>query len=74
MQFKVGKHFLINGYHPYIIKVQPYIHVKNIFLNFKIPSGRGDISKVKLKNKNIYLVDETYNSNPLSLKTALEKM
>ena len=45
---------------------------KNIFLNFKIPSGRGDISKVKLKNKNIYLVDETYNSNPLSLKIALE--
>ena len=45
---------------------------KDIFLNFKIPSGRGDISKVKLKNKNIYLVDETYNSNPLSLKTALD--
>jgi murE/murF fusion protein len=45
---------------------------KNIFLNFKIPSGRGDISKVKLKNKNIHLVDETYNSNPLSLKIALE--
>ena len=45
---------------------------KNIFLNFEIPSGRGDISKVKLKNKNIHLVDETYNSNPLSLKIALE--
>jgi len=45
---------------------------KNIFLNYKIPNGRGDVSKVKLKNKKIFLVDETYNSNPLSLKTAIE--
>ena len=45
---------------------------KEIFLDFKIPNGRGDISKVKLKNKYIFLVDETYNSNPLSLKTAIE--
>ncbi len=45
---------------------------KNIFLNFKTPTGRGDISKIKLKNKQIFLVDETYNSNPLSLKTAIE--
>ena len=45
---------------------------KDIFLNFKIPSGRGDISKIKIKNKKIYLVDETYNSNPLSLKIALQ--
>ena len=45
---------------------------KNIFLNFKTPPGRGDISKIKLKDKNFFLVDETYNSNPLSLKTAIE--
>ncbi|MAJ66597.1 MAG: hypothetical protein CMI76_04900 [Candidatus Pelagibacter sp.] len=45
---------------------------KDIFLNFKTPIGRGDISKVKFKNKQIFLVDETYNSNPLSLKTAIE--
>ena len=45
---------------------------KNVFLNFKTPSGRGDISKVKLKNKFFFLVDETYNSNPLSLKSAIE--
>ena len=45
---------------------------KDIFLNFKIPDGRGDISKIKLKNRNFFLVDETYNSNPLSLKTAIE--
>jgi len=45
---------------------------KNIFLKFKNLDGRGDISKVKIKNKEIFLVDETYNSNPLSLKIALE--
>ena len=45
---------------------------KDIFLNFRNPNGRGDISKIVLKNKQIFLVDETYNSNPLSLKTAIE--
>ncbi len=45
---------------------------KNTFLNLKTPNGRGDISKIQLKNKKIFLVDETYNSNPLSLKTAIE--
>ena len=41
---------------------------KNIFLNFKSPEGRGDFSKIKIDNKNFNLVDETYNSNPLSFK------
>jgi len=44
---------------------------KNIFINFKILSGRGDISKIKIDNKKINLVDESYNSNPLSLKSAI---
>ena len=45
---------------------------KDIFLDFKIPNGRGNILNLKLRNKKIYLIDETYNSNPLSLKTAIE--
>ena len=45
---------------------------KNIFYNFKVPRGRGDVSKIRFKKKNIYLVDESYNSNPLSLKSAIE--
>ena len=45
---------------------------KDVFLNLKTPNGRGDISKIKLNDKEIFLVDETYNSNPLSLKTAIE--
>tara|TARA_B100001769_G_C21809997_1_gene440700 strand:- start:66 stop:548 length:483 start_codon:yes stop_codon:yes gene_type:complete len=44
---------------------------KNIFFDFKIPEGRGDISKIKVNKKIINLVDESYNSNPLSLKAAL---
>ena len=45
---------------------------KNIFLNIKTPIGRGDVSKIKVKNKKVFLIDEAYNSNPLSLKTAIE--
>ena len=44
---------------------------KNMFVNFKAPYGRGDISKIKLNNKKLYLIDESYNSNPLSLKSAI---
>ena len=45
---------------------------KDIFLNFKLPMGRGDISNLKIQGKNINFVDESYNSNPLSVRVALE--
>ncbi|MDB3997483.1 UDP-N-acetylmuramoyl-L-alanyl-D-glutamate--2,6-diaminopimelate ligase [Candidatus Pelagibacter sp.] len=44
---------------------------KNIFTGFKIPNGRGDFAKIKIDNKKINLIDESYNSNPLSLKSAI---
>ena len=44
---------------------------RNIFLNFKTPEGRGDISKIKINKKKINLIDESYNSNPLSLESAI---
>ncbi len=44
---------------------------KKIFLSFKIPHGRGDFSKIKIKKKTVNLIDESYNSNPLSLKSAI---
>ena len=44
---------------------------KSIFSNFKIPSGRGDVLKIKINNKNLNVIDESYNSNPLSLKSAI---
>ncbi len=49
-----------------------FILNENIFLNFKIPEGRGDHSLVKIDNKKINLIDQSYNSNPLSLKSAIK--
>ena len=45
---------------------------KNIFYKFKVPEGRGDILKIKINKKKINLIDESYNSNPLSLKSAIQ--
>ena len=45
---------------------------EKLFYNFKLPLSRGDITKIRLKNKLIYFTDESYNSNPLSLKFAIE--
>ena len=45
---------------------------EKIFLDFRSPAGRGDRSIVKIGNKKINLIDESYNSNPLSLKSALK--
>jgi murE/murF fusion protein len=44
---------------------------KNIFMGFKTPDGRGDIAEIKINNNRLNLVDESYNSNPLSLKSAI---
>ena len=43
----------------------------NAFLNFNIPGGRGDHSKIQINEKKINLIDESYNSNPLSLRSAI---
>jgi len=56
--------------------ISEFYDLKNVdeklFYNFKLPFSRGDLTKVRLKNKIIYLTDESYNSNPLSLKFAIE--
>ena len=44
---------------------------KNIFTNFKVPDGRGDHSVIKINSKKVNLIDQSYNSNPLSLKSAI---
>ena len=46
---------------------------KNFFFNYKLPEGRGDYHYIKIKKNRIHLIDESYNSNPLSLKFALNK-
>ncbi|OUX46474.1 MAG: UDP-N-acetylmuramoyl-L-alanyl-D-glutamate--2,6-diaminopimelate ligase [Candidatus Pelagibacter sp. TMED275] len=43
----------------------------NMFKKINFVQGRGDISKVKVDKKIINLIDESYNSNPLSLKSAI---
>ena len=57
-----------------IISIFKDIHKldKNIFYDHKAISGRGDITKIRLFKKFFYIVDESYNSNPLSLKSALK--
>jgi len=57
-----------------IISIFKNIHKlnKNFFCDHKITNGRGDIVKIRLFKKSFYLVDESYNSNPLSLKSAIK--
>ena len=45
---------------------------QNVFYNFKIPTGRGDISEVKVNKKIIKFIDESYNANPLSVSSAIK--
>ena len=57
-----------------VISILGYINKLNkyTFLNHYMPTGRGDTSTIKYRNKKISLIDESYNSNPLSLKSAIE--
>ena len=47
---------------------------KNIFKNFLIPDGRGDIRVVKKFKKSFRFIDESYNANPMSMKSAIKNM
>ncbi len=47
---------------------------KYFFNDYKFPEGRGDANLINLNGKKINLIDESYNSNPLSLRFALEKL
>jgi len=44
---------------------------EKFFFNYNLPEGRGDYKYIKINKKNIHLIDESYNSNPLSLEYAL---
>ena len=46
--------------------------IKNFFKNQIFLKGRGKISKIKGFNKKFFLVDESYNANPLSVKSAIQ--
>ena len=44
-----------------------------MFQGFRIPKSRGSLIEYKKGSKKINILDESYNSNPLSLKFALER-
>ena len=46
---------------------------KNLFKNFVIPKSRGSLIKYNKGSRKITIIDESYNSNPLSFKFALDK-
>ena len=46
--------------------------INNFFKNYSNLGGRGKIHKVRKFKKNFFLVDESYNANPLSVKSAIE--
>ena len=48
--------------------------VKKIFNSFELPSGRGDIKIVRKYKKKFKFIDESYNANPASMKSAIRNM
>jgi len=56
--------------------ISNFLDLNNIsekfFLYYNLPEGRGDYKYVKIHKKKIHLIDESYNSNPLSLEFALK--
>ena len=46
--------------------------IKNFFQKNYPLKGRGKINKVKKFNKKFFLIDESYNANPSSVKTAID--
>ena len=82
--YKIKKNFYINSIFENDLKnllaaisvISIFIDIEkldqNIFYNHQKITGRGDIIKIKLFKKSFNLVDESYNSNPLSLKSALK--
>ena len=46
--------------------------IKNFFKKQTFLKGRGKITKIKKFDKKFFLIDESYNANPLSVKSAIE--
>ena len=50
----------------------PLSEIQNFFKDEILLKGRGKINKINKFNKKFFLVDESYNANPLSVKSAIE--
>lgn len=46
----------------------------NALKQFKLPRGRGLVSKIVVEGKHITLIDDSYNAGPISMKAALKNM
>ncbi len=46
---------------------------EKFFFNYNLPEGRGDYNYININKSKIHFIDESYNSNPLSLAFALNK-
>ena len=46
----------------------------NALEGFKLPRGRGLVSRITVGDKNIILIDDSYNAGPVSVKAALKNM
>ena len=57
--------------------ISNFLKLENInekfFFNHNLPKGRGDINFINIKKNKIRFIDESYNSNPLSLEFAMNK-
>ncbi|MGL9732698.1 MAG: UDP-N-acetylmuramoyl-tripeptide--D-alanyl-D-alanine ligase [Wolbachia sp.] len=42
--------------------------------NFSVTKGRGSVHKAKYNGKNVYLIDDSYNANPASMKAAIKTL
>ena len=48
--------------------------IERKLIHFITPEGRGDVRIVKKFNKRFKFIDESYNANPLSMKSAINNM
>ena len=59
-----------------VLVISEFFNLKTVseklFFDFSLPNSRGDFSKIKISDKEIFLIDESYNSNPLSLEFAIK--
>ena len=70
-----GKHWLDNILIILAVSKLLKINIKEVkktLLNLKPNEGRGSIHKLIFKSKKITLFDDSYNSNPISLRASLE--
>lgn len=71
----IGKHILLDMAAALAVVVKENFDIQNaleILRKFKTLEGRGETSQIKLnEEKQITLVDESYNANPLSMKSAI---